>query len=227
MYKIRRNTAILQPANGRMVTRNGRMQKGVIVDNTGNGDKYCQLLGQPGQWSAVEHIDMLGDALPALLLFMQIPQTIPAHCTMPFFINDTLATFTVAENDTRPIVRFCGWNTMMERAAWEIAAYAQANIEDWKPAAELLLSKKLTTIANVPGFVAPRIVATIINEACFGLADQLCTEADMDLAMQLGTNYPKGPVQWMKEIGPQNIHALLSALALQDSRYMPHPLLNR
>jgi 3-hydroxybutyryl-CoA dehydrogenase len=88
-----------------------------------------------------------------------------------------------------------------------------------------LLNKQLVAVADAPGLVAPRILAMIINEACYGLADGICSASDMDTAMKLGTNYPKGPVAWMEEIGKEKIAELLFAMSKTDSRYAPHPML--
>jgi 3-hydroxybutyryl-CoA dehydrogenase len=156
---------------------------------------------------------------------MQLPTAIPAHWKMPVLINDTTGAFQLPAQDNRPIARFCGWNTMIERPTWEIAMYNQASTS-WLQGAELVLNRKLNVVSNRPGFIAPRVVAAIINEACYGLADKICTANDLDLAMRLGTNYPRGPIAWMQEIGKENILILLTTLALEEERYKPHPLLH-
>jgi hypothetical protein len=204
---------------------NFNMKTALIIDSTGLGNKYIEGFGHKyGHWEAIESVDMVGVELPALVVFMQIPISIPFHWQMPVLINDTIGSFELAPSDNRPIARFCGWQTMVERPVWEIAAYNIASTE-WINDAEELLNRKLSKVPNQPGFIAPRILASIINEACFGLSDNICTADDMDIAMRLGTNYPKGPIAWMHEIGKENIAALLSKLATYDKKYTPHPLL--
>ena len=65
----------------------------------------------------------------------------------------------------------------------------------------------------------------IINEAYFGLGDDLSTKAGIDTAMKLGTNYPYGPFEWCEKIGTEKIYSLLKKLEATNSRYTPAPLL--
>lgn len=51
------------------------------------------------------------------------------------------------------------------------------------------------------GFIAPRVIACIINEAYLALQEGVSTKDQIDLAMQLGTNYPLGPFAWADKIG--------------------------
>jgi 3-hydroxybutyryl-CoA dehydrogenase len=80
-------------------------------------------------------------------------------------------------------------------------------------------------VIDQPGLIAARVVAMIINEAYFGLEDNISTKADIDIAMKLGTNYPFGPFEWARQIGLQYIVQLLDALSIQNTRYTPAPLL--
>jgi 3-hydroxybutyryl-CoA dehydrogenase len=61
--------------------------------------------------------------------------------------------------------------------------------------------------------VFPRALAMIINEAAFALQESVASAVDIDQAMKLGTNYPKGPLTWCDEIGAEAIVATLDALA--------------
>lgn len=141
---------------------------------------------------------------------------------VPALINETTLTLSQLNASDKPIARFCGWPGFAQREKWEVAVCQQG---PWLDVFAQLLNKQLLPVADASGLVAPRILAMIINEACYGLANGICTASDMDTAMQLGTNYPKGPVTWMHEIGKEKIAGLLSALAKTDSRYAPHPLL--
>jgi 3-hydroxybutyryl-CoA dehydrogenase len=77
--------------------------------------------------------------------------------------------------------------------------------------------------------VFPRTLAMIINEAAFAVQDSVATAADIDTAMKLGTNYPKGPLAWCDEIGAAAIVAMLDALAREygSDRYRVASLLRR
>ena len=63
------------------------------------------------------------------------------------------------------------------------------------------LAKQHTQVPDEPGFIAARIIAMIINEAYYAKGEQISSEADIDIAMKLGTNYPLGPFEWARLIG--------------------------
>ena len=77
--------------------------------------------------------------------------------------------------------------------------------------------------------VFPRTLAMIINEAAFAVQESVATAADIDTAMKLGTNYPKGPLAWCDEIGAEAIVAVLDALGREygSERYRVATLLRR
>lgn len=72
------------------------------------------------------------------------------------------------------------------------------------------------------GFVFPRVLSMIINEAYFSLDEYLATEKNIDLAMKFGVNYPLGPFEWVQKMGPKSVVYLLDELfeATQDGRYI-------
>lgn len=53
-----------------------------------------------------------------------------------------------------------------------------------------------TTIVSC-GFIFPRTIVQIINEACFALEEKVASKEDIDRAMKFGVNYPKGPFEWL------------------------------
>ena len=53
-----------------------------------------------------------------------------------------------------------------------------------------------TTILSC-GFIFPRTIVQIINEACFALEEKVASKEDIDRAMKFGVNYPKGPFEWL------------------------------
>ena len=123
-------------------------------------------------------------------------------------------------------IRINGWNTFLKRPVFEAAAI-DATL---KPKAEelfLCLGRKTEWVPDITGFIAPRVVALIINEAFFALEEKVSTEEEIDTAMKLGTNYPYGPFEWGKKIGFQPIYLLLAALVKEETRYNPSVLLKK
>lgn len=77
--------------------------------------------------------------------------------------------------------------------------------------------------------IVNRIVAMLINEAYDAVFMGIGTEEDVDLAMKNGVNYPKGLMQWSKEIGEAVVYSRLSQLQDEygEDRYRPNALLRR
>jgi 3-hydroxybutyryl-CoA dehydrogenase len=75
--------------------------------------------------------------------------------------------------------------------------------------------------------IITRILAMIFNEASFAVGEAVASVRDVDIAMRLGTNYPKGPLRWADEIGLDVVLAVLDNLraSLGEERYRPSPLL--
>src|SRR5829696_3270907 len=60
--------------------------------------------------------------------------------------------------------------------------------------------------------VALRVISCIVNEAFLAFSEGVATAGDIDEAMKLGANYPKGPFEWAEEIGVQSILQTLDSL---------------
>ncbi|HYD98117.1 MAG TPA: 3-hydroxyacyl-CoA dehydrogenase [Alphaproteobacteria bacterium] len=89
--------------------------------------------------------------------------------------------------------------------------------------------RPVSVIADSPGFVAQRVVATIVNIACEIAQQRLAAPADIDAAVRLGLGYPQGPLEWGDALGPARLLAVLTGLhaATGDPRYRPSPWLSR
>jgi len=66
------------------------------------------------------------------------------------------------------------------------------------------------------GLFLGRTVGSVVNEAVYVVQEEIATPEDVDLAMRLGTNYPRGPIEWGQEIGGDRIARILRRLAAQD-----------
>lgn len=64
-----------------------------------------------------------------------------------------------------------------------------------------------------------RIEATLVNEACWLLAEGGVTRDGIDTALRLGLNFPRGPFEALERHGPATIRATLSAL---ETAAAPH-----
>lgn len=84
-------------------------------------------------------------------------------------------------------------------------------------------------VADRAGLVQMRVLATLINEAAFAVMEGVATPADIDKAMQLGTNYPKGLLAWADDIGLAIVALVLEGLYREygQERYRPCVLLKQ
>jgi len=83
-------------------------------------------------------------------------------------------------------------------------------------------------VPDLPGGAALRVVAAVVNEAAFALTEGVADAEDIDRAMQLGANYPKGPLAWADEIGLDRIVRALDALRdIYGDAYACAPLLRQ
>ena len=84
-------------------------------------------------------------------------------------------------------------------------------------------------VNDSPGYVAPRVVACIVNLACEMAQQGLASPADLDAAVRLGLGYPSGPFEWGDRIGAKRVLEILQGLqdTFGDQRYRPSPWLIR
>lgn len=88
---------------------------------------------------------------------------------------------------------------------------------------------RVSVIQDSAGFVAQRIVAMIVNVACDIAQQDIATPQDIDLAVNLGLGYPKGPLGLGDALGAENILEILRNMqsVTGDPRYRPSLWLQR
>ncbi|MDB5197083.1 MAG: hypothetical protein JWP88_1454, partial [Flaviaesturariibacter sp.] len=157
------------------------------------------------------------------LQFQNTPDRIEALQKAAFVMINSVAE-TTAETDPS-FVRINGWNGFLKNSMIEAAGNEAAK----ETAVEALsrLNKNAEWLPDEPGFVTPRVISMIINEAYHALSEGVSTKEEIDTAMKLGTAYPFGPFEWSEKIGLKNIEALLHRLSATNTRYTPCPLLEK
>ncbi|MFJ8313572.1 MULTISPECIES: 3-hydroxyacyl-CoA dehydrogenase [unclassified Streptomyces] len=91
------------------------------------------------------------------------------------------------------------------------------------------LGKEVSVIGDVPGMIVARTVAMLADLAADAVAKGVASPEDIDTAMRLGVNYPLGPVEWNRRLGPDWAYDLLTALheRCPTGRYAPSLALYR
>jgi 3-hydroxybutyryl-CoA dehydrogenase len=67
-------------------------------------------------------------------------------------------------------------------------------------------------IDDLPGLIVTRTVAMLVNSAVDALASGVASAGDIDTAMRLGVNYPRGPLAWGREWGARGVLTILDGL---------------
>ncbi len=76
----------------------------------------------------------------------------------------------------------------------------------------------VTVVADTPGMVVARTVAMLASFGSEAVAAGVASAADVDTAMRLGVNYPRGPVEWGEELGWGWVTGVLEALTEVDAQ---------
>ncbi len=90
-------------------------------------------------------------------------------------------------------------------------------------------NRSVTAIKDGPGFVGQRMAGMVANLGCYMAEIGLASPEDIDTAMELGLNYPRGSIALGEDIGADALLSLLGALqtVTGDDRYRPTSWLRR
>lgn len=95
----------------------------------------------------------------------------------------------------------------------------------------LLASDKtaVTVINDSPGFIAQRVLATVVNIAANIAQRGIASIEDIEDAVKLGLGYPRGPLGWGDHVGPEKVLLILQRMlqSTGDPRYRPSAWLMR
>jgi 3-hydroxybutyryl-CoA dehydrogenase len=112
-----------------------------------------------------------------------------------------------------------------------LARADQCSEEAWQAAVGLFQAAgfAVTRLDDVPGMAVMRTVAMLANEAADAVNHGVCSAIAVDIAMQKGVNYPRGPLAWADTVGIAHIVTVLANLAATygEDRYRVSPLLRR
>jgi 3-hydroxybutyryl-CoA dehydrogenase len=89
--------------------------------------------------------------------------------------------------------------------------------------------RAVTRIKDSPGFIAQRITAMIANLGAEMAQMAIASPADIDKAMQLGLNYPRGPLALADHLGVARTYEIMCRLyeTIGSDRYRPSLWLRR
>ena len=112
-----------------------------------------------------------------------------------------------------------------------LARADQCSLDAWYAVVGLFQAAgfAVTRLDDVPGMAVMRTVAMLANEAADAVNQGVCSAQAVDIAMQKGVNYPRGPLAWADTVGIDHIVAVLANMAATygEDRYRVSPLLRR
>ncbi len=131
--------------------------------------------------------------------------------------------------DSRRLVCIDPVGSLEKRVVLMMAPGADSQAADKVAAGIIANGRAATLIRDSAGFVGQRLAAMVSNLGCFMADIGLASPADIDTAMRLGLNYPKGPLEIADHLGVDNIFTIMQEMhrISGDDRYRPSLWLRR
>jgi 3-hydroxybutyryl-CoA dehydrogenase len=73
--------------------------------------------------------------------------------------------------------------------------------------------RERSTGETIDRAIFERVVSCLVNEASFAVEEGVGEPDDIDKAMKLGLNHPRGPFEWREDLGAERVVATLDTLA--------------
>lgn len=196
------------------------------------------------QLSDLSDVDMVIEAVPEILslkekIFAELAQVCPKHAilatnTSSISITKIARATSKDPTDTSASSRVVSthfMNPVPVQKGVEIISGLQTSPETLAAAVAFCekMGKISSVSADVPGFLANRILMPYINEAIICLEAGIGTKEDIDSIMKNGTNVPMGPLTLADFIGLDTCLSIMETLhaGLGDSKYRPSVLLRQ
>ena len=156
----------------------------------------------------------------------------PMATVMVSVLNTTATEFGMFTNTAQRVIGLgLAPSVMSSVTVMDMSAGLNTEPHQIEKAKDLLrrLGYEVELVQDRVGLVQMRVLAMLINEAAFAVMEGLATPEDIDKAMMLGVNYPKGLLAWADEIGIGVITLILDGLRreYEQERYRPCVLLKQ
>jgi 3-hydroxybutyryl-CoA dehydrogenase len=216
---------------------------GQLVENAGH-QVMAYFLDEQGtppvqRWSglAEEGIDLVLEAVLAdpgvkWEVITALDRALPA--TLPLLSAALNASASEVASWCGQPRRVVGWSALPPLGDSEVIEFMPALQSDKASKARArefwqALGREPVEIADSTGGVLPRVLCNLVNEAAYALMEGVASAEDIDLALQLGTGYPRGPLAWGDLIGLDQVVGILDALGEEfgADQYRPAPLLRQ
>lgn len=211
----------------------------LIVGEPAQAEECRQRLGAHSYHLATSHSEAEGLIGHSELVFdfltSDSPESISLYAEKPVtaFLNTWRTTLLALTHTCLPhlharLFGFNGFPTMFNREHLEVSLLRPADASALNDVCQRI-GTQYQIVDDRVGFVTPRVVCMIINEAYYTVQEGTASREDIDVAMKLGTNYPFGPFEWCERIGVKNVYRLLEAVYedTRDDRYKISALMKK
>jgi 3-hydroxybutyryl-CoA dehydrogenase len=213
--------------------------RAAVVREPGEAPEQRIAVSGPGARALLTHPAIAGraDAVAPLIVY-----SAPSSCDQA----DVHAVRELMSAGTRVLVDSShpGWLTALPQGAgWirlhaegetpfaEVVVDEEAGIFSVSATAGLLdaIGAPSVEVLALPGLIADRLQYTLTNEAIGVVEEGTAEETAVDLALKLGMNHPRGPLEVLAARGEGTVLAGLRGMqeSFGDPRYRPAPLLVR
>lgn len=188
-----------------------------------------------GEKEIAVNADLLIEAVSEVLdIKKEIFKELDAICKPEtIFTTNTssLSIQAIGEGLSRPLIGMHFFNPTPVMKLVEVIATEKAPqfMVDYVIDAARQIGKTPVLVQEAPGFIVNRILIPMINEAISIYAEGIASPEDIDTALQLGANFPMGPLALGDLIGLDVVLAILKTMLQEtgDNRYLPQPLLKK
>jgi len=141
------------------------------------------------------------------------------------------ATARVVRSGVRDLVLFDLANDYATASRLALARADTCSDDAWNAAVGVFSAAGIAVsrLDDVAGLAVMRIVCALANEAADAVVQCVAAAEAIDLAMQKGVNYPRGPLAWGDVLGAATVRDVLVHLVEQygEDRYRVSPLVTR
>jgi 3-hydroxybutyryl-CoA dehydrogenase len=186
---------------------------------------------------AVKDVDLVIEAIPEIVklkldTWKEVDEAAPAHAV--FASNTSSISITQMAAVTKRPEMFIGmhfFNPVPVMGLVEIIK-GQATTDDTVKIIEDVshkVGKKTVLVNEAPGFAVNRLLVPALNEAVFAIQEGVATVEDMDLSIELGLNWPMGPLKLLDFVGLDTTLYISDYFVdeFKDSKYRAPALLRK
>ncbi|MHA1903832.1 MAG: 3-hydroxyacyl-CoA dehydrogenase family protein [Candidatus Thorarchaeota archaeon] len=186
---------------------------------------------------AVKDADLVIEAIPEIVklkldTWKEVDEAAPEHCLLAS--NTSSISITQMAAVTKRPEKFIGMHFFNPVPVMRLVEIIKGQATD-ESTVEVIkevsgkVGKKTVIVNEAPGFAVNRLLVPALNEAVFAIQEGVALVEDMDLAIELGLNWPMGPLKLMDFVGLDTALYISDYFVdeFKDSKYRAPALLRK